>query len=55
MSIQFLLDSNILSEPSRPVPNRHVLSKLTRYQAEVGVASVVVHELLYGCWRLPSL
>ncbi len=54
MTIRFLLDSNILSEPSRPVPNQQVLSKLTRHQVEVGVASLVIHELLYGCWRLPS-
>lgn len=54
MTIRFLLDSNILSEPSRPVPNENVLSKLTQHKAEVGVASVVVHEILYGCWRLPS-
>lgn len=53
MTIRFLLDSNILSEPSRPVPNENVLSQLALHKAEVGVASVVVHEILYGCWRLP--
>lgn len=54
MTIRFLLDSNILSEPCRPAPNEKVLSKLTQHKAEVAVASVVVHEILYGCWRLPS-
>lgn len=53
MTIRFLLDSNILSEPSRPIPNENVLSKLTLHRNEVGVASMVVHEMLYGCWRLP--
>lgn len=52
MTVQFLLDSNILSEPSRPSPNEAVLSKLEQHQFEIGVASIVVHELLYGCWRL---
>lgn len=55
MTVRFLLDSNVLSEPSRPAPNEKVLSKLTQHKAEVGVASLVVHEMLYGCLRLPSL
>lgn len=53
MTIRFLLDSNIISEPSRPIPNTQVLDQLNLYRSEVGVASVVVHEILYGCWRLP--
>lgn len=54
MSLKFLLDTNILSEPSRPIPNANVLAKLDIYQSEVAVASVVVHELLHGCLRLPE-
>jgi tRNA(fMet)-specific endonuclease VapC len=53
MRIRFLLDSNILSEPRRPLPNAQVLQQLNQHRAAVGVASVVVHEMLYGCWRLP--
>lgn len=53
MTIRFLLDSNIISEPSRPIPNTQVLDQLNLYRSEVGVASVVVHEILYGCSRLP--
>ena len=52
MTVRFLLDSNILSEPSRPIPNAQVLHQLNLYRSEVGVASVVIHEMLYGCWRL---
>jgi tRNA(fMet)-specific endonuclease VapC len=54
VTIKFLLDSNILSEPSRPIPNEHVLNRLNHHRSEIGVASLVVHELLYGCWRLPN-
>lgn len=54
MSLKFLLDTNILSEPSRPIPNANVLAKLDIHQSEVAVASVVVHELLHGCLRLPE-
>lgn len=54
MTVRFLLDSNILSEPSRPMPNAQVLNRLNLHRSEVGVASVVIHEILYGCWRLPT-
>jgi len=54
MIVRFLLDSNIISEPSRPIPNTQVLDQLNRYRSEVAVASLVVHEILYGCWRLPA-
>ncbi|WP_341532365.1 type II toxin-antitoxin system VapC family toxin (plasmid) [Nostoc sp. UHCC 0302] len=54
MSLRFLLDTNILSEPARPIPNANVLHQLDIYKSEVAVSSVVVHELLYGCLRLPE-
>lgn len=53
MTIRFLLDSNILSELHRPMPNVRVLQKLDHYRNEVSVASLVAHEMIYGCWRLP--
>lgn len=53
MTVRFLLDSNILSKPSRPIPNAQVLNRLNLYRSQVGVASIVVHEILYGYWRLP--
>ena len=53
MTLRFLLDSNILSEPSRQDPNIKVMNQLNLHRDEVGVASLVVHEMLYGCWRLP--
>ncbi|MBD2564314.1 MULTISPECIES: type II toxin-antitoxin system VapC family toxin [Nostoc] len=54
MSLRFLLDTNILSEPARPIPNANVLHQLDIHKSEVAVSSVVVHELLYGCLRLPE-
>ncbi len=49
MSLKYLLDTNILSEPARPIPNANVLHKLDIHKSEV-----VVHELLHGCLRLPE-
>ncbi|MBD2683084.1 MULTISPECIES: type II toxin-antitoxin system VapC family toxin [Nostoc] len=54
MSLNFLLDTNILSEPARPIPNANVLHQLDIHKSEVAVSSVVVHELLHGCLRLPE-
>ncbi|MCC5670050.1 type II toxin-antitoxin system VapC family toxin [Nostoc sp. CHAB 5784] len=54
MSLKYLLDTNILSEPARPIPNANVLHKLDIHKSEVAVSSVVIHELLHGCLRLPE-
>ena len=53
MSAKYLLDTNILSEPLRPVPKAKVLARLKRHQDELAIASVVWHELWFGCQRLP--
>ena len=53
MTIKYLLDTNILSEAIRPNPNAHVLQKLQHHHQELGTATLVVHELLFGCYRLP--
>jgi len=52
MTVKFLLDTNLLSEPSRSTPNQNVIAQLGLHRDEIGVASIVVHEMLYGCWRL---
>lgn len=54
MSLKFLLDTNILSEPARPIPNANVLHQLDIHKSEIAVSSVVVHEILHGCLRLPE-
>ena len=51
---QFLLDTNILSEPLRPVPNPCVMESLVRFSGLTATATVVFHEMLYGCYRLPN-
>lgn len=53
MSYQFLLDTNIISEINKKIPNRLVVENMNRCQDEVATASTVMHELLYGCLRLP--
>ena len=54
MSFKYLLDTNILSKPVRPIPNANILQKLDIHKSEIIISSVVVDELLYGCLRLPE-
>jgi tRNA(fMet)-specific endonuclease VapC len=51
--MRFLLDTNILSEPLRPHPNQNVVRMLEQYSGEITTGTVVFHELLFGCYRLP--
>lgn len=51
--IRYLLDTNILSEPTRVTPNQNLLTRLAEYRDSVATAAIVWHELWYGCRRLP--
>ena len=42
-----------MSEPLLPTPNRRVLERLRDRQDELATASIVWHEMLFGCYRLP--
>lgn len=53
MSVGFLLDTNIVSEPLRPHPDTGVLEKLLRYRHELAIPSIVWHEMRFGVERLP--
>jgi tRNA(fMet)-specific endonuclease VapC len=53
LSYRFLLDTNIISEINKKIPNQFLVEKMNRYRGEVATASTVIHELLYGCLRLP--
>ncbi len=51
--VKYLLDTNILSEASKKIPDKSVLEKLRRHEYEIATAAIVWHELGYGCERLP--
>jgi tRNA(fMet)-specific endonuclease VapC len=51
--LRFLLDADIISEPLKPKPDENIINRLREHQGELGIASVVWHELQYGCYRLP--
>jgi tRNA(fMet)-specific endonuclease VapC len=54
MNLKYLLDTNIFSAAMRPSPNPKVIEKLKIHKSEIAVATVTIHELLHGCWRLPE-
>ena len=54
MTLQFLLDTNVISEPLRPKPRHGVLRKLLEYEGEIAIPSIVWHELRFGAARLPE-
>jgi tRNA(fMet)-specific endonuclease VapC len=54
VSARYLLDTNVLSEPLRPAPQPKVIERLRRHQDELATASIVWHELWFGCQRLPD-
>ncbi len=47
--INYLLDTNILSEPARKRPNSNVMRRLAQYDGQYVTAAIVWHELQYGC------
>ena len=54
MTLHYLLDTNIISEPVRPVPNANVMTKLIEAKSTVAIASIVWQEVLLGCYRMPD-
>ncbi len=51
--IEFLLDTNIVSEAVKPEPNAMVIQKLQASVGRISIGAVTWHELLYGMRRLP--
>jgi tRNA(fMet)-specific endonuclease VapC len=52
--IKYLIDTNILSELSRPKPNPTVVEKFQINLPTIAIAAITWHEVLFGCYRLPT-
>jgi len=48
-----LLDTNVVSEATRPRPDLHVLRRLEETETTAALAATTWHELRYGVERLP--
>ena len=53
MRLEYLVDTNVLSEPKRPRPRASIVERLMSNLGSVATAAPVWHELLYGVERLP--
>jgi tRNA(fMet)-specific endonuclease VapC len=52
-TIVYLLDTNIISEPTKKQPNQNVLQKLKQHNGQYAISSITWHELNYGVDRMP--
>jgi len=52
--MKFLVDANILSEPTKPQPSPAVVEWLRANEAELAVNPIVLGELEYGILLLPA-
>ncbi len=54
MTLLYLLDTSIVSEPATKKPVQATIARLTKLAAQCAIAAPVWHELQYGCERLAA-
>ena len=52
--MKFLVDANVLSEPTRPRPDTKVVTWLRRHEREIAIDPIILGELRFGIELLPS-
>jgi predicted nucleic acid-binding protein len=52
--VKFLVDANVLSEPTRPRPDAKVVTWLRRHEREIAIDPIILGELRFGIELLPS-
>jgi toxin FitB len=50
----FLVDANVLSEPTKPEPNPGVVDWLVRHEREIALDPVILGEIRFGILLLPE-
>jgi toxin FitB len=51
--VKYLVDANVLSEPTKPSPNPEVIDWLRQNEREIAVDPVILGELRFGILLLP--
>ena len=54
LSLKYLVDANVLSEPTKPTPNASALAWLRRHERDLAVSPIILGELEYGILILPA-
>lgn len=50
----YLLDSNVVSEPTKSRPDPAVLRRLAEHEGDCAISAITWHELWFGIGRMPS-
>lgn len=50
----YLVDANVLSEPTKPAPDPQVVAWLRRHERDIAVDPVILGEILFGILLLPK-
>lgn len=52
--MKYLVDANVLSEPTKPAPDARVIDWLRRYERDIAVDPIILGELRFGILLLPK-
>lgn len=52
--MKYLVDANVLSEPTKPAPNPRVIEWLRAHEPDIAVDPVILGELRFGILVLPK-
>jgi predicted nucleic acid-binding protein len=52
--VTYLVDANVLSEPTKPAPKPTVVEWLRRHEREIAVDPIILGEIRFGIHRLPA-
>lgn len=52
--MKYLVDANVLSEPTKPAPNSRVVEWLRRNEREIAVDPIILGEVRFGILLLPK-
>lgn len=54
MSLLYLLDTNVVSELAKPVPNAPTVLAIREHEARCAISAITLEELSFGCALLAS-
>ncbi len=52
MALRYLVDSNVISEPTKPDPNPRVVERIQANRSRTATAATVWNEVLHGYYRM---
>jgi predicted nucleic acid-binding protein len=52
--VRYLVDANVLSEATKPAPNRRVIDWLRQHERDIAVDPIILGELRFGILLLPK-